>query len=381
MTQISGQTDPAFAKVREVFESNFDSNSVWPEVGAGYSVYLNGKQVVDLWGGVADPESGTAWTGDTIANVFSSTKIFPALAIAQLVDAGALNYDDTVAKYWPEFAANGKEGVTIAHLVTHRSGVNAFEAPMEISDFGDWQGVIGRLEGQTPFCEPGEKSAYHALTYGHLIMEVVRRVTGLTPREYVQQRICGPVAADFQIGAKQSDWPRVATLVPPPPPPADRPMPDPQAGKAIMNPFIAPPMTASPVWRNAEIPAANGHASARGIARLWAAIASGGTLDGVSLISSAGIDRLREPMNPGPDMLLGPVVLGAGVLINNQGAFGPNPDAFGNCGFGGSVGFADTDIGLSAGYVPNKMFPNLLEDPRAKALHTAAAECAGAVGA
>ena len=381
MIQSSGQVDSAFKQVREVFEHNFDSDSAWPEVGAGYCVYVGGQQVVELTGGVADQESGREWSTDTIANVFSSTKIMPALAIAQLVEAGQVSYDDPIAKYWPEFEANGKGGITLAHVLSHQSGVNAFEDPVAFEDLGDWDKRCTQLAGQTPFCAPGEKSAYHAFTYGHLTMEVVRRLTGMLPSQYVAERISGPLGADFQIGAKEADWSRIATLVPPPPPPADRPMPDPQAAKAIMNPMVAPPMTATPVWRRAEIPAANGHASARGIARLWGGIANDGSLEGKNLVARSTIDAMRKPLNNGPDMMLGPAVIGAGVLINPNNVFGPNPAAFGNVGFGGSGGFADLDLKLACGYVPNRLFPDLLQDPRARALHTAAVECAGKAGA
>lgn len=378
MSQISGQVAPGFEKVRDAFEANFAEDSVWPEVGAGYVVYVAGQKVVDLYGGVADVETGTPWTEDTVANVFSSTKVMPSLAIAQLVDEGRLSYNDPIAKYWPEFGCNGKEEATIGQALAHISGVNAFEEPLTIEDLVDWEASCKRLETQTPTFKPGETSAYHALTHGHLTMEVVRRVTGMGPAEYVEKRISGPLGVDFQIGAKEADWGRIAKLVPPPPPPADMPKPDPRAGKAIMNPMVTPPLTATPAWRNAQIPAANGHASARGIARLWAAIANGGELDGVKLMSREAIDGMRVPINNGPDMLLGPGAIGAGVLLNRNGVFGTTENSFGNCGFGGSSGFADLDLKLSAGYVPNKMFPNLMNDPRAKALHAAAVVCASA---
>ena len=158
-------------------------------------------------------------------------------------------------------------------------------------------------------------------------------------------------------------------------------MPDPQAAKAVANPMVAPPMTATPVWRNAEIPAANGHASARGIARLWAAIANDGNLEGNTVLGRSAIDAMRKPLNNGPDMMLGPVVIGAGVLINPNDIFGADTEGFGNVGFGGSGGFANLDLKLACGYVPNRMFPNLLQDPRAKALYAAAVECAGKAGA
>lgn len=380
MNAISGFSDPAFALVREAFEANFSETSAWPEVGAAYCVYVEGKNVVSLWGGLADQQNGIAWEADTRANVFSTGKALPAIAIAQLVGDGRIAYDDTVAKYWPEFAANGKDGVTISHVMSHRSGVNAFEAPITIEDLADWDASVARLAEQAPICAPGEKTAYHAITYGHLAMEVVRRVTGLNPRTYVEKYISGPLAAEFTVGAQPDIWSKIATLIPPPPPPADRPMPDPVAAKAIMNPFITPPLTATPGWRSAEIPGANGHASARGIARVWGAIANGGELDGTRILTSEAISGMSALVSDAPCMLMGPINWAQGVIRNRGGLFGPRDGAFGNCGFGGSQGFADVELRVAAAYVPNRMFPNLLQDPRAMALANAVFECIGKAG-
>lgn len=381
MNQISGHVDPAFALVREVFAANFAEDAKFQEVGASLCVYAGGQQVVDLWGGTADTASGRAWTADTLVHVFSTTKALPSVAVAQLVDQGRLRYDARVAEYWPEFAAAGKEDVTIAHLLSHQSGVNAFETPMTLEDLGDWQACVAKLAAQAPFCRPGEETAYHALTFGYLVMEVVRRATGLMPREYVRTYIAGPLKADISIGADPADWPRVATLVPPPPPPANRPAMNPQAAKAVTNPMIPPPATASPFWRSAEIPAVNGHVSARGIARLWAAIAHGGTLDGVTLLSRAAVEGLSTPLSTRPDLMMGAGSWGAGVLINRGGLFGPLPDSFGNCGFGGSFGFANVGLDVAAGYTPNRLFPSVLQDPRAVAINEAIIACAGRAGA
>lgn len=381
MSNFFGHVDPAFARVREVFEANFEEGSAWPEVGAAYSVCLEGKEVVNLWGGVADQESGRLWEADTRANVFSSGKALPAIAIAQLVGEGRIAYDDPVAKHWPEFEANGKGGITISHIMSHRSGVNAFDAPIAIDDLGDWNDTVARLAGQAPIHAPGEKTAYHALTYGHLAMEVVRRVTGLMPRDYVAQHIAGPLGAEISVGADQTIWAKIATLVPPPPPPADRPMPDPLAAKAIMNPMITPPLTATPAWRNAQIPGANAHVSARGLARMWGAIANGGEIDEVRILTPEAIGAMSALVSDAPCMMMGPMNWAQGVIRNRAGLFGPRDGTFGNCGFGGSQGFADVDLKVAAAYVPNRMFPNLLQDPRAMALANAVFESVGKAGA
>lgn len=379
MSGISGRVDPAFAQVREVFAANFSQESAFPEVGAGFCVYAGGKEVVDLWGGVADQATGRPWTNNTLVHVFSTSKAFSAIAVAQLVDAGKLSYTDRVAQHWPEFAAAGKESVTIGHVLSHQSGLNAFDAPTSTEDLADWDLIVGRLAQQAPFCKPGEETAYHAITLGYLAMEIVRRVTGLMPRDYVGQRIAAPLGADLYVGALEADWGRVASLIPPPPPPANRPPMHPQAMKAIANPMITPPLTATSAWRLAQIPAVNGHVSAKGIARLWAAIAHG-SLEGAQLLSAAAIEGLRAPLSTRPDLMMGPGAWGAGVLINRGGLFGPRERTFGNCGFGGSFGFADPELDVAAGYTPNRLFPSVLQDPRAMALANAVIACAGKAG-
>jgi CubicO group peptidase (beta-lactamase class C family) len=330
---------------------------------------------VNLWGGLSDAESGKAWEQDTLAHVFSSTKALPAIAMAQVVSSGKASYTDLVSKYWPEFAQNGKESITIGQLLSHQSGVNAFEEPIEASDFLDWDAVISRLAAQAPAFEPGSVTAYHAVTYGHLVMEVVRRITGLMPADYVAQHIAGPLGADITVGAPEATWNRIATLIPPPPPQGG-PQFDPKVVKALMNPMVIPGVTtATPDWRNSQIPAVNGHVSASGFAKLWGAIGNGGSLDGVEILSRAAIDEMAKPLSEGPDMMMGPGQWAAGVS-RNRGNLGPNDSTFGNFGFGGSFGIADLDLGVGASYVPNKLFPSILQDPRARALATAIMECA-----
>jgi CubicO group peptidase (beta-lactamase class C family) len=380
MSEIQGHVDPAFSKVKEVFEANFAENSEFQEVGAAVAVYANGKEVVNLWGGVADPESGKAWEENTLAHVFSSTKAFPAIAMAQLVSEGKASYSDTVAKHWPEFAQNGKENITIAQVLSHQSGVNAFEEPIEAKDFLDWETVCQRLAEQAPAFEPGSVTAYHAVTYGHLVMEVVRRITGLMPAEYVAKNIAGPLGADVSIGCPEANWSRIATLIPPPPPQGG-PQMDPKVVKALMNPQVIPGVTtATPDWRNSQIPAVNGHVSAAGLAKIWGAIANGGELNGANLLSLEAIKAMSTPLSDGPDMMMGPGQWAAGVS-RNRGNMGPNDSTFGNFGFGGSFGIADPELNIGAAYVPNKLFPSILQDPRAKALTAAIMECAANAGA
>lgn len=375
--------DPAFARVREVFESHFTDDSPYREVGAGLSVYAEGRLVVNLWGGVADEASGRAFAADTLVHVFSTTKSLPAMAVAQLVDEGCLDYDEPLARHWPEFAANGKASVTLAHVLSHQSGVNAFELPTSVEELCDWELVTTRLAAQAPFCAPGEQTAYHAFTLGWLAMEVVRRVTGLMPRDYVAQRIAGPLQADIGIGVAEADWPRVASLVPPPPPPSGA-MPSsihPQGAKAVSNPLLAPRHTATPTWRRAQVPAVNAYSTADGIARVFAAMAQRGSFNGCTLLSAAAVERLRAPLSTRPCLMQGPIRWGGGVILSDGGQFGPLDTTFGNCGFGGSMGFANSEVGVAVGYTPNRLYPGGLRDPRGMALAAAVFECVSRAGA
>lgn len=375
---VEGSVDPAFEQVRDVFRANFDDSAPYPEIGAAYCVYADGHCVLDLWGGMADPNSGRAWSRDTLVHVFSTTKGWLAIAIAQLVDRGLLAYDDPVAKHWPEFAVNGKAQITVAHLLSHTAGLNGFDEKLTIEDMGDWERIVGLLASQAPAWEPGTITSYHSTTFGFLLGEVARRITGLMPRELIAKYLAEPLGLDLSIGVAESDWDRVAVLTPPPP--GERPQRDPLAMRAMGNPALTPADTALPAWRNAQVPAVNGHASARGLARLWGSVANGGQIDGVTILSPGAIEGMRVPMSQGPDLFMGPGAWGAGVLINRNGVFGPNADAFGSCGFGGSSSYADPELGIGAAYTPNRLFGSVLQDPRSMALAQAVAEAAGRAG-
>ena len=221
--QVSGKTDPAFARVREVFEAHFQPDATLQEVGAAVAVCAGRRCVVDLWGGVRSTETKEAWTPDTLVNVWSTTKGVMAIAVAQLVAAGKLDYAAPVARYWPEFAAAGKDGVTVEQVMSHQAGLNGFAEPTTVEDFGDWETVTARLAVQAPLWPPGEKNSYHAMTYGFLAGEIARRASGLMPRELIAQTVAGPINADFQIGVAEADWTRTAPLIPPPRSPADAP--------------------------------------------------------------------------------------------------------------------------------------------------------------
>ncbi len=373
--RVSGLVDPAFARVRDVFEASFQPEAAVQEIGAAFSVYVGGRCKVDLWGGVRSPATREPWAPDTLVNVWSTTKGVTAIALAQLVAAGALDYAAPVARYWPEFAAGGKGAITVEQVLSHQAGLNGFAEPTTLEDFGDWARVTGRLAAQTPFWPPGEKNSYHAMTYGFLAGEIARRASGLMPRDLMARAIAGPLDADFQIGATEADWSRIAPLTPPPTPAPGAPTPplDPLALAGVVNPQLRGEDANRPEWRRAQIPAGNGHTTARALASIYGAL--GGTL-----LSSAGVAAMTAARTDRDDLLLGPGAWGAGMMINRGGLFGPGPGAYGHCGWGGSYGYADPDLGVAVGYTPNRMNAGVLQDPRGMALAAAVAECAGRAG-
>lgn len=329
-------------------------------------------------GGLSDPASGRPWGEDTIVHVWSTTKGLWSIGFAKLADEGRISYDDKVAKHWPEFAANGKQDVTIAHVLSHQSGVHALAVPTTIDDLSDFKRITDRLAAQAPFWKPGEDTSYHAMTWGFILGEIARRVTGHEPRDFVEKYLAQPLALDVQIGARESDWHRIATITPPPP--GGRRSYSELVMKAISNPSTTPMDTVTPLWRKAQIPAVNGHAAARSVAKLWGAVGNGGEIDGKRVLSTAAIARMAEPISTRPDQMMGEVIWGAGVLVNRGGLFGPTKTAFGNVGFGGSYGYADPALGVGVSYTPNKLYPSVLQDPRGMALAIAVAECVGRAG-
>lgn len=372
---VSGLVAPGYELVRDAFLENFAPHHDLVELGAGLTVYRHGEIVVDLVGGYRDVARTTAWTHDTIANIWSSTKGVTALAFARLVDRGLVRYEDRVAYHWPEFAAAGKQDVTIGELISHQAGLNGFRAPTSVEDFGDWALVTRRLAEQAPYWPPGEDTSYHAMTFGFLIGEIARRVSGLDPRSFIEREVAAPLGADIQIGLRASDLGRVADLDPfddAGTPPA----PDPLAAPAISNPVVRQDWANRKSWRAAQVPAANGHASARGLARLYGAVANNGVIGSDLYLRPATIDAVRAPRSTRPDRFLGERIWAAGVSLNIGGAWGPDPATFGHTGWGGSFGCANLERGIGIGYVMNRMGGQVALDPRAVRLCDAIFECA-----
>ncbi|GGZ37537.1 serine hydrolase domain-containing protein [Streptomyces poonensis] len=383
MSQVHGHCDPRFEAVRTAFEENFRDRD---ELGAAVAVTLDGTTVVDLWGGWADPARTRPWERDTLVNVWSTSKGPTALCAHILADQGLLDLDAPVAAYWPEFAAAGKEGVLVRHLLSHRAGLAGLREPHSLEQLCDWELTVRRLAAQEPWWEPGTRSGYHALTFGFLVGEVVRRITGMLPGAFLEREVTRPLGIDFTIGLPEKEWGRAAELVAPPavrrdPQAAVSAEPAPVAIAALANPVVGAAGAVSPRWRAAEVPAANGHGTARAVAELYGILALRGAWGGRRVLSPEAAERVREGQGSCRDLVLGAgfaheTEIGLGLWLSGpNGSYGSNPRAFGHDGYGGSCGLADPEAGVSVGYVMNRMGPHIADDPRKMALVEAVYGC------
>ncbi|TMR96776.1 serine hydrolase domain-containing protein [Nonomuraea basaltis] len=341
MAEIHGTCDDRFGEVREMLATSLANGD---DVGASAAVYVDGEPVVDLWGGYADPDRDVPWQRDTITNVWSTTKTMTALCALILADRGELDLAAPVAAYWPEFAAAGKERVQVRHVLSHTAGLPTFDAPMSVEDLFDWERSTARLAAQPTRWEPGTESGYHVVTQGHLIGEVVRRITGRTLGTFFAEEVAGPLGADFHIGLPAEHDHRVAPVIPPSPPAGDRRPDEP------FHPEIRAADANTTAWRRAEIPAANGHGNARSVAAIQSVLACGGALGGVRLLSPAGCERALKEQYHGLDRYLGARMrYGMGYAI-----YGGQRTCYWG-GWGGSMVFVDLDARMTVAYVMNQM--------------------------
>ncbi|WP_330302587.1 MULTISPECIES: serine hydrolase domain-containing protein [unclassified Streptomyces] len=373
---VQGHCDAHFSAVRVAFEENFRDRG---ELGAAVTVTLGGETVVDLWGGWADAARTRTWERETLVNVWSTSKGPTSLCAHILADRGLLDFDAPVAVYWPEFAAAGKENVLVRHLLSHRAGLSGLREPHTFAELCDWELTVDRLAAQEPWWEPGTRSGYHALTFGHLVGEVVRRVSGLLPGEFLEREVTGPLGIGFTIGLPEKETDRAAELVHPPAAPSSEQAAifaqlAPAALAALTNPPVGANEANTPQWRAAEIPAANGHGTARAVAALYGIFARRGSYGSRQVLSPEAAERVREGQGSCRDLVLGAgfeheTEVGLGLWLSGpNGSYGPNPRAFGHDGFGGSCGLADPEAGVSLGYVMNRMGPHIADDPRKMAL-------------
>jgi CubicO group peptidase (beta-lactamase class C family) len=367
MAEVHGSCDDRFAGVREALARNLDGE----ELGASVAVDLDGETVVDLWGGYRDEQRTTPWTEDTIVNGWSTTKTVLALAALVLVDRGELDVHAPVADYWPEFAAKGKRDVRVRHLLSHTSGVSGWDPPFSIRDMYDWAGATERLAAQAPWWEPGTASGYHANNQGHLVGEVIRRITNTTFRRFVADEIAGPLGADFQVGAAEADWDRIAPVVPPPPPDDDPRTLDP--GSVMVRTYTGPVASAraanSPEWRRADLGALNGHTNARGLLRVMRTMSLGGEAGGVRLLSPETIELVFDQQSDGVDLVLeAPFRFGIGYCLGSPLIpYVPEGRTFFWGGWGGSMIVMDLDRRLTISYLMNRMAPGILGSDRSAA--------------
>ncbi len=375
--EIHGTCDARFEPVREAFAANFASGL---EVGACAAVTLDGVPVVDLWAGDADP-NGTPWQRDTIVNVYSTTKTMAGACMLVAADRGLLDFEAPVAAYWPEFAANGKERVLVKHVMSHSAGLSGFDPPLaSLAELYDWEGIASRLAAQTPWWTPGDGSGYHAVTQGFLQGEIIRRVTGRSLGTFFREEIAEPLGADFHIGLDPAHDDRVGELVPPGAPPGAQPG---DADSIAVRTMTSCPIDGTeprtPGWRRAEIPAAGGIGNARSIARVHSALACGGEVDGVRILSAAGVEKALEEQCQGIDRVMSvPIRFGMGFgLIDPTFPLSPNERTFFWGGWGGSLSIIDLDARMSVAYVMNRMDADLLGDVRGGSVVMAAYKSLG----
>ena len=382
---VEGTCDSKFAALREEFERNFTERG---EVGASVCVMVDGERVVDLWGGMADPETGRDWDEDTVCTVWSCTKGAAALCAHLLVDRGQLDLDAPVITYWPEYGQAGKEATTVRMLLCHQGGVAHVRPLLGPGAACDWDHMVRVIEEEAPFWEPGTRHGYHGLTFGWLVGELVRRIDGRSLGRYFADEVADPLGIDFWIGTPASEHHRIAPNRPAPMPDPSAPvsafytaaMTDPTSLPALMmlnnGGFVADPN--HPEYWEAEIPAANGVSNGRGLAGMYNPLSLGGATDSVKLVGPDSIARMvavASAVELDANLLLATrfslgfmksIVHRAAVDVEDVAVM--SDAAFGHAGMGGALGFADPSTRMSFGYAMNQQGSNLLLNDRGQSL-------------
>ncbi|RAK67394.1 serine hydrolase domain-containing protein [Phenylobacterium kunshanense] len=366
MVEIAGVAPARFAAVKDAFAASFAAGE---ELGARFTLVEGGEVVLDLWGGFADRRRTIPWGDRTLAPVFSTTKAVAAVMIARLVDQGRLDYGQTVASVWPEFAQAGKGEVTIEQAISHQAGLPGFPDPMDAGLWADWEAICAKLAAMAPMWPPGAASGYHPVTVGYIVGEIFRRVDGRSIGTAFREDIGGPHGLDLWIGLPAGVEDRVAEL--------QRPSAMPEFGEinaatraAFLAPWSSAAGKAGADYRRMEVPSTNGYATAEALARLFGAVANDGWLDGDQILSPAMIAELARERISGQDLVL-PFVMswGAGVMRNPPNyPWGPAEQAFGHSGWGGACAFADPERRLGGAYVMNRQGVALMGDARPKRL-------------
>jgi len=360
MAEIHGYCAPEFARLEEIFRANFDQGL---DVGASLAVTVGGDVVVDLWGGLKDAEKEKPWEEDTLALVFSTTKIFTALCGLMLIDRGQLDPDAPIAGYWPEFARHGKERILVRHAFTHAAGVPAYDPPIPFSTQYDWAAITAVLADQKPWWEAGTATGYHASTFGVLIGELVRRIDGRTVGRFLREEVTSKLGIDLCLGASKDEVRRMCTMIP---------YTDDAGrfGEPGSMGYRAENCYLPPVWDGiecltAELPSSNGLANARSLAQLGSVFALNGEVDGQHFLSPATMDLVLSEQSYRRDLIVDENVrLGFGLGLNSAEFPCPSDGSVHWGGAGGSFLVADRDCQAAIGYAMNRMEPAILGDPR-----------------
>jgi CubicO group peptidase (beta-lactamase class C family) len=369
ITNIKGHCEPQFEALKNAFENNFINHN---EVGAAIALVKDGELVVNLWGGEKDPDLKTAWQSDTVVNVWSTTKGITALCFAMLVDRGQISYQTPIAEFWPEFRTPDKQHITLAMLLSHQAGLCGFREPVITEDLYDLEASANKLATMKPLWEPGTGFGYHAMSIGLLASVLMKRVDGRSLQQFVQQELQQAFNLDLFIGLPQSHRNNAATSL----------APEQMASTdiatelseiqllALANPVLSPTVPNTEGWRDADIPSANGFASAKALATLYGAMAGDGSVAGKRLLGRQAIQEATTPqVTTGVDKVLGLEARWAnGFLCNTMNVYGPNQSAFGHSGWGGSFAFADPENRIGFAYTMNRMGTELIGDPRGLAL-------------
>jgi CubicO group peptidase (beta-lactamase class C family) len=357
MADIHGMCSEKFSRVREVFGRNLDTGT---DVGASAAVFIDGEPIVDIWGGYFDEARTRPWERDTIVNNFSTTKTMTALSALILADRGVIDLHAPVAKYWPEFAAEGKGEIQVRHLLGHTSGLPGWTEPVTIADILDWEKATTLLARQAPWWKDRTVSGYHAITYGPLIGEVIRRATGKTLKQLFAEEIASAVGADYHIGAPPECDHRVSLMIPSSPP-RQRAGAETITDRVFFNPYVFPTDSGTIAWRRGELGGSNGHGNARSVAMVQQILACGGTVCGTRVLSAAGCERVFEVQADGVDLVGGYALqwgMGysvGGPLVNALYGtrFNGRRIAFWG-GSGGSFVINDLDARMTVAYVMNR---------------------------
>ncbi|KAF1931087.1 beta-lactamase/transpeptidase-like protein [Didymella exigua CBS 183.55] len=363
MAKVNGTCDSRFTAVKDLLQANIDAGE---ELGASLVVNVNGENVVDIWGGYADTAKSKPWEENTITNVWSSSKTVVSLAALLLIDRGLLDPFEKVSKYWPEFGANGKQDVQVRHFLSHSSGVSGWQDPITIPEFCAIESATARLAAQAPWWTPGSASGYHGITMGHLINELIQRITGTSIADFVTTQLATPLAADFRFGVPQSEYARVATIVPPPAPTnwgREATSIDANSifAQTMRNPRMDAEVANQDFWRQALVPAANGYSNARGIARMLSFVSCGGTVGETQLLRPETVDLIFDEQTNGPDLVISVQTrfgMGfglSGVADGGAGSWIPEGRICFWGGWGGSMVLCDVGRGVTITYMMNKM--------------------------